>query len=295
MQTIVGVQFKQIGKIYYFAPNNIQFECGDGCIVETSRGVEYGRVVIANREVDDSKIVGTLKPVMRKATDKDTEIHRSHLAKQASTMKIAKERIQAHNLDMKLVDVEFAFDDSKILFYFTAEGRIDFRDLVKNLASTFKSRIELRQIGIRDECKQKGGLGPCGRACCCNAYMADFERVSIKMAKNQGLSLNPTKISGLCGRLMCCLKFEDDYYAETIRFMPKQGSVITTPDGKGIVEYSDILRQTVRARVTLANGDIEIKTYSIKDLTVNKTVAETHVADSNDDTDDISALAESDS
>ena len=263
MPSIVGVKFKEVGKVYYFSPENIQFEVGNGVIVETARGVEFGTVSIANREVDEKDIVGELKPVIRKATDADVEKYHENLARKPKAMKDASERILKHNLDMKLVDVDFTFDNSKVIFYFTSEGRVDFRELVKDLASLFKVRIELRQIGIRDECKLKGGLGPCGRPCCCNSYMGDFERVSIKMAKNQGLSLNPTKISGLCGRLMCCLKFEDEYYAETLKFMPKIGSEVSTPDGNGVVESSDILRRTAKVRVTNANGDVEVKEYSV--------------------------------
>ena len=263
MPSIVGVKFKEVGKVYYFSPENIQFEVGNGVIVETARGVEFGTVSIANREVDEKDIVGELKPVIRKATDADVEKYHENLARKPKAMKDANERILKHNLDMKLVDVDFTFDNSKVIFYFTSEGRVDFRELVKDLASLFKVRIELRQIGIRDECKLKGGLGPCGRPCCCNSYMGDFERVSIKMAKNQGLSLNPTKISGLCGRLMCCLKFEDEYYAETLKLMPKIGLEVSTPDGNGVVESSDILRRTAKVRVTNANGDVEVKEYSV--------------------------------
>lgn len=263
MPSIVGVKFKEVGKVYYFSPENIQFEVGNGVIVETARGVEFGTVSIANREVDEKDIVGELKPVIRKATDADVEKYHENLARKPKAMKDANERILKHNLDMKLVDVDFTFDNSKVIFYFTSEGRVDFRELVKDLASLFKVRIELRQIGIRDECKLKGGLGPCGRPCCCNCYMGDFERVSIKMAKNQGLSLNPTKISGLCGRLMCCLKFEDEYYAETLKLMPKIGLEVSTPDGNGVVESSDILRRTAKVRVTNANGDVEVKEYSV--------------------------------
>ncbi len=266
MQNIVGVQFTTVGKVYYFEPKGIKFAVGDGVIVETAQGVEYGKITIANSEMPDDKIVGSLKPVMRKATDKDTKTHETCLAKGKSAMAEGKARIAKHGLDMKLVDVEYAFDSSKIIFYFTSENRVDFRELVKDLAGHFKNRIELKQIGIRDECKQKGGLGPCGRPCCCNSYMVDFERVSIKMAKNQGLSLNPTKISGLCGRLMCCLNFEDEYYKETLKFMPKFGSNITSAEGKGYVDHVDMLRQNVRVKFTLNSGETETRTYNIKQL-----------------------------
>lgn len=266
MQNIVGVQFAQVGKVYYFSPKGIAFAVGDGVIVETAQGVEYGKITIANTDMDDSKIVGTLKPVVRKATPKDTNIHLANIAKGKSAISEGKARIAKHGLDMKLVDVEYAFDGSKIIFYFTSENRVDFRELVKDLAGHFKNRIELKQIGIRDECKQKGGLGPCGRPCCCNSYMADFERVSIKMAKNQGLSLNPTKISGLCGRLMCCLNFEDEYYKETLKFMPKFGTNILAADGKGYVDHVDMLRQNVRVKMTLKSGETETRVYNIKQL-----------------------------
>lgn len=290
MPNIVGVQFKDMGKVYYFAPNNIEFAVGDGVIVETARGVEYGKITIANKDIDNSKIVGSLKPVVRKATEADEKTNKTNNDKKAQAMKDAQEKIKKHNLDMKLVDVEFAFDGSKVIFYFTSEGRVDFRDLVKDLASVFHNRIELRQIGIRDECKLKGGLGPCGRACCCNSCLEDFERVSIKMAKNQGLSLNPTKISGLCGRLMCCLKFEDEYYAETIKIMPRVGAEINTPDGKGIVESNDILKQRVKLKVQLKSGDIEAREFHVSELSIGKNATLATAVDDKDNSDDIKEL-----
>lgn len=266
MPNIVGVKFKEVGKVYYFSPKDIEFKLGDGVIVETARGVEFGTISVANSEVEDDKIVGELKSVIRKATEADVNRYHENLKRKPKALKDANERIAKHNLDMKLVDVEFTFDNSKVIFYFTSENRVDFRDLVKDLASLFKIRIELRQIGVRDECKLKGGLGPCGRPCCCNCYMGDFERVSIKMAKNQGLSLNPTKISGLCGKLMCCLKFEDEYYVETLKLMPKLNSEVTTPDGNGIVESNDMLKRTSSVRITLKNGDTELRVYPVDQL-----------------------------
>ena len=236
MPEIIGVKFRTVGKVYYFAPNDIAFEVGDGAIVETARGLEYGDVVTANKEVPQSEIVGTLKPVVRKANAKDKEKHLKNEKRKTECMVKAREKIEERKLDMKLKDVEFTFDGSKIIFYFSSESRVDFRELVKDLASIFHARIELRQIGIRDETKMLGGLGPCGRACCCNQFLKDFERVSIKMAKTQGLSLNPAKISGLCGRLMCCLKYENNHYPETARLMPKVGSEVVTPDGRARVE-----------------------------------------------------------
>ena len=265
MPNIVGIQFKGVGKVYYFEPNNIQFSKGDGAIVETARGVEYGVVAIANSEIAQEKVVGTLKPVIRKATEKDVAQYNDNLSKRDGAMAVAKEKIEKHGLDMKLVDAEYTFDGTKLIFSFTSENRVDFRELVKDLAGQFHTRIELRQIGIRDECKVVGGLGPCGRPCCCNSFSCDC-RVSIKMAKNQGLSLNPTKISGLCGRLMCCLKYEDEYYAETLKLMPKVNAEVDTPDGKGVVESVDMLRQTVKAKVTLKNGDTELRQYHVDQL-----------------------------
>lgn len=273
MPNIVGIQFRDVGKVYYFEPNNIEFEINDGAIVETARGVEFGKVVIANKEVENEKIVGQLKPVIRKATEKDLETVQKHAAKKEEVISVCKEKIKKHKLDMKLVDAEYTFDGGKLVFYFTSDNRVDFRDLVKDLASVFRMRIELKQIGIRDECKMLGGLGPCGRVCCCNCYMGDFERVSIKMAKNQGLSLNPTKISGLCGRLMCCLKFENEYYADTIKFMPKINSETVTPDGKGTVQDIDILRQRVKVRIKLPNDEYEIKEYALNELHVKDRIA----------------------
>lgn len=274
MPEIVGIRFKDIGKIYYFAPNGIDFSVGDAAIVETIRGVEYGKVVLPVKHVADNEIVGQLKPVIRKATAEDHATHQANLAKRGDAMKTAQEKINKHRLNMKLVDMEYTFDNTKVIFYFTAEGRIDFRELVKDLAGVFRVRIELRQIGIRDECKLLGGLGPCGRPCCCNAHMGDFERVSIKMAKTQGLSLNPAKISGLCGRLMCCLKYENDHYAETTRFMPAVGSEVGTPDGKGVVDSVDLLRQRVKVLVTLANGDKVLRDYTVSEIRATVLLAE---------------------
>ena len=266
MSKIVGVKFKDAGKLYYFAPNGLELVVGDGVIVETARGKEYGVVTVANKEVPDDEIKGELKPVVRKATDEDVKKHEENVAKRKDAIRVAQDMANKRKLDMKFVDAEFAFDNSKLLFYFASETRVDFRELVRELASQFHTRIELRQIGIRDECKMKGGLGPCGRVCCCNDYMSDFERVSIKMAKRQGLFLNPNKISGLCGRLMCCLKFEDDYYADTLKFMPKQGSEVDTPKGKGKVESTDVLRQTVVVKIDGKDESYELAEYTLEQL-----------------------------
>ena len=269
MSTIVGIKFKDAGKIYYFSPKKLVLCKGDGVIVETARGLEYGEVEIANTEVDDAELKGELKNVVRKATDKDVSQHKSNVEKRPRFIKEAQDLANKYKLDMKIVDAELAFDGSKVLFYFTSDNRVDFRELVKDMAGAFRMRIELRQIGIRDECKMKGGLGPCGRACCCNSYMADFARVSIKMAKNQGLSLNPGKISGLCGRLMCCLKFEDEYYAETLKFMPKVNADISTPNGKGKVASVDVLRQTVVVKIVNKDDETEVHEYTLEQLGIS--------------------------
>lgn len=266
MSTIVGIQFKNTGKIYYFAPGKFTFAKGEGAIVETARGLEYGEVMIANTEVDDSELKGELKNVVRKATPRDTANYNANRERRPKAIRDAQAMANKRNLDMKVVDAEFCFDNSKAVFYFTADQRIDFRDLVKEMASTFRCRIELRQIGIRDECRMKGGLGPCGRVCCCNCCNTNFDRVSIKMAKHQGLSLNPTNISGLCGRLMCCLKFEDQYYAETMKFMPKLNSEVNTPDGKGKVERVDALHLSVTVRVQVSPEETTVKEYSVEEL-----------------------------
>ena len=282
MPKIVGVRFKDIGKIYYFSPNDIEFEVGDGVIVETVRGMEFGKVALAVREVDESQLVSPLKPVIRKATEKDFETAQRNLDKKGDAMKVAKEKIEKHKLNMKLIDCEFTFDNTKVIFYFTSETRVDFRELVKDLASHFRIRIELRQVGIRDEAKLLGGLGPCGRACCCSSCLGDFARVSIKMAKTQGLSLNPGKISGLCGRLMCCLQYENEYYSETYKLMPKINSEIKTPDGKAIVMSNDMLKKVVTAKITGADGSVEIKQYPLDKIKAKHTLS----VDDHDDFDD---------
>ena len=236
MPTIVGVRFKPSGKTYYFDPRGVQFKSGEGAIVETSRGVEFAIVVIENKEVPDSQIVGELKPVRNKATQADVERYEQNLQRKPEIMRIVREKIENHGLDMHLKDMDFSYDNSKMTFYYSADDRVDFREVVKDLGATLRTRVELRQIGIRDETKMLGGLGSCGRPCCCNSFLNGFERVSIKMAKVQGLSLNPVNISGLCGRLMCCLKYENEHYLETSKIMPKLNETITTPDGEGKVD-----------------------------------------------------------
>lgn len=249
MAEIIGVRFKNVGKIYYFDPAGSPMKKGDLVVVETSRGTECGEVVIPNKEVADDTIVKPLKKVVRPATADDARRARENAEKEERAFHICQEKIAVHKLDMKLVDVEYTFDNSKILFYFTADGRVDFRGLVKDLASVFRTRIELRQIGVRDEAKMLGGLGICGRPFCCTQFLGDFQPVSIKMAKEQGLSLNPTKISGSCGRLMCCLKYEQDSYEALLRITPKQGAIVTTKEGKGMVLDANLLTGAVKVRL----------------------------------------------
>lgn len=246
MAEVIGVRFKDVGKIYYFDPKGQQIPKGDFVIVETARGTECGFVAMANRAVDDELIVKPLKSVLRKATDKDLKTVEENKKKEKEAFDICLKKIEEHSLEMKLVDVEYTFDNSKILFYFTADGRVDFRELVKDLASVFKTRIELRQIGVRDESKMLGGLGICGRPFCCATFLGEFQPVSIKMAKEQGLSLNPTKISGTCGRLMCCLKYEQDAYEYLIKITARKGDLVKTSEGKGTVVDVDLLRGRVK-------------------------------------------------
>ena len=273
MAKIVGVKFKPVGKIYYFAPADIEFDVGDGIIVETVRGVEYGKVAIAPTEIDDAEIKEPLKPIIRKATKKDDEQIQQNLTKKEQALLEAREKIEKHKLNMKLCDCEYTFDNSKVIFYFTADGRIDFRELVKDLASVFKIRIELRQIGIRDQAKVLGGLASCGRPCCCSVHLPDFKRVSIKMAKTQCLSLNPAKISGICGRLMCCLEYENDHYSETLKLMPKVGSDVSTEDGSGTVVSNNLLKDLVKVRFEKNDGSYELKDVPLDKIKVTVTMA----------------------
>ena len=265
MAEIIGVRFKEVGKIYYFDPNGGSYRVGEPVVVETSRGTECGTVAISNREVDQTRVVKPLKKVTRPATQEDLRRVEENRKKEEKAFRIAQEKIALCKLEMKLVEVEYAFDGSKILFYFTADGRVDFRELVKELAGVFRTRIELRQIGVRDEAKMLGGLGPCGRPICCGSFLGDFQPVSIKMAKEQNLSLNPTKISGVCGRLMCCLKFEEDHYEATRKKMPKLGKEAETPEGVGTVTDLNILKETVTVRLT--KGDTtELKTFPVEEI-----------------------------
>ena len=241
MAEVISVRFKEVGKNYYFDPKGKEYNKGDKVIVETARGLEYGSVTIANRKIDDEEITTPLKPVIRLANEKDLEVIKENKAKEKEAFDICHKKIAEHKLEMKLVDVEYTFDRNKILFYFTADGRVDFRELVKDLASVFRTRIELRQIGVRDESKKVGGLGICGRPFCCNTFLGDFQPVSIKMAKEQSLSLSPVKISGTCGRLMCCLKYEQEAYEHLLRVTPKYGAIVETKDGKGTVVDNNLL------------------------------------------------------
>jgi len=266
MATVVGVRFKNTGKIYYFSPKDIVFQEKDGVITETVRGVEYGIIAMANKDVDEKEIVAPLKEVVRKATAEDDKRQEENLSKRDFLMKNTIEKAAARNLEMKIVDAEYTFDRQKVIIYFTAEGRIDFRELVKELAGIFHVRIELRQIYERDDIKMRGALAICGRPCCCTTHLNDFEKVSIKMAKIQGLSLNPQKISGCCGKLMCCLKYENAYYQETFKKMPKINSQATTPDGTGYVLSNDMLRQEVKVRVTTDDGSQEIRVYPLEKI-----------------------------
>ena len=267
MTKVVGVRFRQVGKIYFFAPGKYSVEVGQHVIVETARGVEYGSVVLGEREVDDSAVVQPLKAIIRIATSEDDEREAKNREKEKEAYKICIEKIKKHNLSMKLIKVESTFDNNKVLFYFTADGRIDFRELVKDLASVFKTRIELRQIGVRDETKILGGIGSCGRPLCCATYMPEFVPVSIKMAKEQNLSLNPSKISGVCGRLMCCLKNEQETYEELNSHLPNVGDYVTTPEKlKGEVSSVNVLRQLVKVIVTVDGDEKEIREYPVSEL-----------------------------
>lgn len=267
MINVIGVRFRSAGKIYFFDPAGYEIKQGDNVIVETARGVEYGRVVIGPRDVEDSKVIQPLKPVIRTATAEDNELEAKNKLKEKEAFQICLEKIKKHGLEMKLIDSEYTFDNNKVLFYFTADGRIDFRELVKDLASVFKTRIELRQIGVRDETKVVGGIGICGRPLCCHTHLSEFAPVSIKMAKEQNLSLNPTKISGVCGRLMCCLKNEEEAYEELNSKLPNVGDFVTTNDGlKGEVQSVIVLKQLVKVIVTLENDEKEVREYHTSNL-----------------------------
>ena len=267
MATVIGVRFKKAGKVYYFDPGDLWPRPGQNAVVETARGIEFGEVVTAPRAISDDQIVAPLKKVIRIATEEDEQRAAFNEKREQEAFAICQEKVARHKLEMKLVSVEYTFDNSKIIFYFTANGRVDFRELVKDLAGVFKMRIELRQIGVRDEAKMLGGLGPCGRHICCGAFLGDFQPVSIKMAKEQNLSLNPTKISGQCGRLMCCLKYEQDTYEQTLKRVPKVGKDIVTPDGTGVIVEINAIRERVKVRIRVGEDDsFEVREYSMDDV-----------------------------
>lgn len=268
---VVGVRFKKAGKIYYFDPENTEFYYGQYVIVETARGMEFGTVVIPNRDISEEDIILPLKPITRKATDEDIEKNRQNKEKEKEAFEVCVEKIKDHNLEMRLIATELTFDNNKLIFYFTADGRIDFRELVKDLAAVFKTRIELRQIGVRDEAKYVNGIGICGRPLCCATFLGDFHPVSIKMAKDQGLSLNPTKISGVCGRLMCCLKYEQNAYEDLLKNLPKDGDIIDTPEGQGEVLSVNVLKQVIKAAIRKPpKNDIGVSFFSPDEITILK-------------------------
>ncbi len=269
MTEVIGVRFKDVGKIYYFDPNSVPLKIGDYVIVETARGVECGQVAMANKQLEDTEILFPLKKMIRKATERDLECLKQNKEKEKKAFKICEEKILQHNLDMKLVDVEYTLDNNKILFYFTADGRVDFRALVKDLASVFRTRIELRQIGVRDEAKMLGGIGVCGRPFCCSSFLGEFQPVSIKMAKEQGLSLSPVKISGTCGRLMCCLKYEQDAYSDLLRKTPKVGAIVNTPDGKGTVVEQNLITGVLKVSLDKSENAAP-STYTVKQVKIIK-------------------------
>ena len=291
MANIIGVRFRKPGKIYFFDPDGIEIEQGEHVIVETAMGKEYGEVSIANRNIPDNKLVKPLKKIIRVATNKDKKQHEENKEKEKEALKICEKKIKEHGLDMKLTDVEYKFDRSKLLFFFKADGRIDFRDLVKDLAAIFKTRIELRQIGVRDEVRNLGGNGICGRELCCCSFLGNFETVSIKMAKEQNISLNPSKISGNCGRLMCCLKYEQEVYEEKLKRLPKVGAIVKTEDGEGEVCGVETLKEIIK--VKFRDGeDTFFKKYNSKDVKIIKNVEKEDDSIEADNPEDLKELQE---
>lgn len=270
MAEVIGVRFKEVGKIYYFDPKDKKLKTGDKVIVETARGIECGVVALPNKDVPEEELIHPLKPLIRKANDNDLSHIKENKKREKEAFSICEKKIAEHNLEMNLVDVEYTFDNNKILFYFTADGRVDFRALVKDLASVFRTRIELRQIGVRDEAKMLGGLGVCGRPFCCHSYMGDFQPVSIKMAKEQGLSLSPVKISGTCGRLMCCLKYEQDAYLDLLKRTPKVGAIVKTPDGKGLVVENNLISGKLKVKLDSSPEDAAPASYNVKEVKILK-------------------------
>jgi cell fate regulator YaaT (PSP1 superfamily) len=293
MTKVIGVRFRQAGKIYFFSPGKLHIKQGEKVIVETARGVEFGHVVAGTKEVPDEEITQPLKAVLRIATEEDKRNEEKNREKEKEAFKVCSEKIREHNLDMKLINAEYTFDNNKVLFYFTADGRIDFRELVKDLASVFRTRIELRQIGVRDETKIRGGIGVCGRPLCCHTYLSEFAPVSIKMAKEQNLSLNPTKISGVCGRLMCCLTNEEETYEELNSRLPAIGDVVTTSEGlKGEVQSVSVLRQLVKVVVNLDNDEKEIREYKATELRFKPRRKKSDVKLSKEEMKELAALEE---
>lgn len=268
MITVVGIRFKKAGKIYYFDPSNLDIKKDDNVIVETARGIEFGECVIGPKKIKEEEIISPLKVVLRKADEVDIKKHEENVSKEKEAFDICTEKIEGHKLVMKLIDVEYTFDNNKVIFYFTADGRVDFRDLVKDLAAVFRTRIELRQIGVRDEAKMIGGLGPCGRPMCCSTFLGDFAPVSIKMAKEQNLSLNPTKISGICGRLMCCLNYEQETYEGIRKRLPKVMSIVDTPYGRGEVVGNSVVKEMVKVKVKSKEGEETIVQVPIEEVTI---------------------------
>lgn len=267
MVSVVGVRFKKAGKIYYFSPDGLDIKKFDRVIVETARGIEFGECVVGLKQINEDEIVSPLKNVIRKANQEDISKNEDNKEKEKEALEVCMEKIEQHNLKMKLIDVEYTFDNNKVIFYFTADGRVDFRELVKDLASVFRTRIELRQIGVRDEAKMIGGLGPCGRTMCCSTFLGDFAPVSIKMAKEQSLSLNPTKISGICGRLMCCLNYEQETYEGIRKRLPRAGSILDTPLGRGEVISNNVIKESVRIKIKINDAE-EIADVPLTDITL---------------------------
>ena len=292
MAEVIGVKFKNTAKIYYFAPVNKikEYPENSGVVVETAKGLEYGTIVFGVKEVDDEKITHPLKPIIRLATAEDEQKIKENSEKIPEAMEKAREKIAELELDMKLIGAEYSFDGKKLTFFFSAEERVDFRELVKQLASQFRVRIELRQVGIRDETKILGGIAPCGRTCCCAGAMNDFAKVSIKMAKNQGLHLNPTKISGLCGRLMCCLEYENDYYEKACKLVPKLGGTVKTPEGEGTVVSNDMLKMISKVKILKADGSEIYKDFEVKDLEFKRKNCENCAKNKKDDGDETDEL-----
>jgi cell fate regulator YaaT (PSP1 superfamily) len=268
MIKVAGIRFKKAGKIYYFDPGDLEINKGDNLIVETARGIEFGECVTGLKLINEEDVVSPLKSVIRKATEQDDNQHKENKLKEKEAFNLCLEKIQEHKLVMKLIDVEYTFDNNKVIFYFTADGRVDFRELVKDLATIFRTRIELRQIGVRDESKMVGGLGPCGRPLCCSSFLGDFVPVSIKMAKEQNLSLNPTKISGICGRLMCCLNYEQDTYEDIRKRLPRVGAIVDTPDGRGEVISNSVVKELLKVKIKVKDAEEIVREFKLESVTL---------------------------